>query len=79
MDAIICFGEQREKTIEFFIKENWLLINAEDLDEAVYFASLYAKPDNKVLFSCASPSYPAFSSVQSRADLFLNAINKIKE
>lgn len=78
VDAIICFGDQRENVMDFFLKESWLLINAEDLEEAVYFAKLYASPINKVLFSSASPSFPAYASVVDRADNFLEAINKIQ-
>lgn len=78
VSALICYGENKEKIIDFFLHSNFLLINAEDVNEAVYFASLYAKPENHVLYSPACPSYiMGYKDVDERAQEFINAVSKL--
>lgn len=78
VDAIICFGSDNNKLLNCFLRGDYLLINATDLNEAVYFAYLYAKKENTVVYSCPVAVNHATQSIEMRGEIFSIALNTLE-
>ena len=74
--AIICLGKDNGTMIKIFQYQNVvpMIIDAQEMFEAVQYAAQYAKKGDVVLFSPACPSYDLFENYEIRGNSFKNSV-----
>jgi len=75
--AIICLGVDNQKLFETFGQLIEIIIETQDMDEAVQIADRIAKPGDTVLLSPACASFDLFENYQERGNKFKQAIRKL--
>jgi len=75
--AIICLGVDNQKLFETFGQLIEIMIETQDMDEAVQIADRIAKPGETVLLSPACASFDLFENYQERGNKFKQAIRKL--
>jgi len=75
--AIICLGIDNQKLFETFSELIEIIIETQDMEEAVKIASRIAEPGETVLLSPACASFDLFENYQERGNKFKQAIRKL--
>jgi len=75
--AIICLGIDNQKLFETFSELIEIIIETQDMEEAVKIASRIAEPGETVLLSPACASFDLFENYQERGNKFKEAIRKL--
>jgi len=75
--AVIAIGESASKIASELGPETQNTVEAEDLDEAVRFARIFAEPGDVVLLSPACASFDMFENYEDRGDTFKNLVNSL--
>jgi len=75
--AVIAIGESASKVASELGPETQNTIEAEDLNEAVRFARMFAEPGDVVLLSPACASFDMFENYEDRGDTFKNLVNSL--
>jgi UDP-N-acetylmuramoylalanine--D-glutamate ligase len=74
--AIIAMGEEEVELLKHFHKEVSVIINAQNLSEAVKSANKIAQAGQYVLFSPACPSYDKYQNYEQRGAMFKAEVYK---
>jgi UDP-N-acetylmuramoylalanine--D-glutamate ligase len=77
--AVVLIGRDAPLIEAALIQTNIPLYQAADLPEAVNIAKKLAKPDEAVLLSPACASFDMFKNYVHRAEVFVAAVNRLKE
>ena len=75
--AVIAIGESASKIASELGPETQNTVEAEDMDEAVRFARIFAEPGDVVLLSPACASFDMFENYEDRGDTFKNLVNSL--
>jgi len=75
--AIICLGVNNQKLFDAFGQLIEIMIETQDIDEAVQIAERIAEPGETVLLSPACASFDLFENYQERGNKFKQAIRKL--
>lgn len=78
VSGIICFGADQFNIFKAFHRIVPVVINAENLHDAVSSALIIAKQGDSVLFSPACPAYDMFENYIERGKAFKAAVEKLK-
>ncbi len=74
---VICFGENKDKIVNFFQKQNKSVTPTETLDEAVKLAYNLSEAGDTILLSPASSSLDQFTSYEERGNKFKEIVESL--
>lgn len=76
--VIICYGSEQVNILQTLHNDVKIIINANNLRDAVIIAEKFAEENECVLFSPACPSYDTYENYEKRGEAFKAEVSKLK-
>jgi UDP-N-acetylmuramoylalanine--D-glutamate ligase len=77
--ALICLGKDNSKLLSFFTPIVPVVIETQEVEQAVRYAMSFGQPDDVVLLSPACASFDLFKNYEDRGNQFKAAVKRFLE